>query len=166
VNNNKITESDMVINFINSNNEDEVKDLYKNLAIFDDFIDWDEVKEEEEKVTPFGNFGDYKISLDVDCKMLYLKKYDYDNGYLIAKDIVFRKDINHSKGIFYAMYNFDILYSVKENDGEFMINRLVSRDISYNGRDFLERDPIYYGENYSNINNNEDVRILRKVLTK
>ena len=38
--NNKITESDMVINFINSNNEDEVKDLYKNLAIFDDFIDW------------------------------------------------------------------------------------------------------------------------------
>ena len=64
------------------------------------------------------------------------------------------------------MYNFDTLYSVKENDGEFMINRLVSRDISYNGRDFLERDPIYYGENYRNINNNEDAKILRKVLTK
>lgn len=165
--NNKITESDMVINFINSNNKNELKDLYyKTLTIFNNFIDWDEVKEDDEKVIPFGNFGDYKISLDVDCKMLYLKKYTYDDGYLLEEDIVFRKDVNRGKGYFFAMFNFDTLYSVKESNGEFMINRLVSREVSYNGREFVEKEPVCYGENYSNINNNEDAMVLRKVLTK
>ena len=166
-NNNKIvTETEMVINFINSNNYDELKELYKQLTIFDEFIDWEEVKEDDEKVIPFGNFGDYQISLDVDCKMLYLKKYSYDNGYLIENDVVFRKNTNRDNGYFFAMFNFDTLYSVKENNGEFMINRLVSREESYNGREILVNAPICYGENYSNINSKEDVKILRKVLTK
>ena len=117
-------------------------------------------------VPPFGDFFGYDVSLAVDCKMLYLKKYNYDNGYLVEEDVVFRKDANKRNCYFFAMYTFDTLYNVKEKCGNFIINKLVSREDCYNGEKFIRKEPIYYGENYNNINNMKDEMVLRKVLTK
>ena len=66
----------------------------------------------------------------------------------------------------YGLFKFDTLHKISNSNGKIRLNKLVSRDISYDGEKLIEKEPIYYGENFININNYENEKEIRKVLTK
>lgn len=148
---------------------DEQKDIYNNLRVFYEYLNWNELREENEKYISldcytFDEEGTEVIA-DVDCESLNVRKYNLQGNFLSIDDMIFKKYYKPIKGKLYGLFRFITVYEVLEENNNIKLNRVFSREIVNDGEIVSEKPIICYGQNFTNIECFEEENGIRKVLT-
>lgn len=160
----------IIIEFMNEEIDD-YKWLYTYLKSYYCFyqkmfqeIENEEIKERLKKLKSSSNNPEIEgISVDLETNLINIRKYILDDDYLIIRDATLKEVYDDEK---YILFNFATLCKLTTIDEEVKLNKLVTREISYDGKKAIEKIPIYYDENFINIDNLEEGKGIRKILAR